>query len=420
MNDVLNKTFKKMSSLDIQCVILRGYLPINDIEESKDIDLFVHPKDEKRVHKLLLDLGWYAPQINTTKFPHRQFFYFTPTKTFKLDIVYDLYFGKEYIKLEKATLVFNKKREIIPHLYGANPYDALTIFMLHLVFDKGDISSESLTRLQRMYEDAKKAVRVEESVYCDLCNVLLPYISKILNDHTNISKSITEVKEAILNTKKLRKCKIVALTFNNKLRIISRIAKVRNAFSKKSICLIGVDGSGKSTTVEKLNELMGEKVTVQYIGFRNYEGKWASKYNTHVPKGVIPNLICTIIVYFEMWKRYLKNRFNPQQIVLFDRFVNESYINTTGLRKIIAELLYRYLFPRPRKIYYLHCDVTTSLARKNDILDKYQFENMKRKFDSQFLEKPDVKTYNSDKMTSDEIAKAIYNDLIKEIPEFLI
>lgn len=46
-----------------------------------------------------------------------------------------------------------------------------------------------------------------------------------------------------------------------------------------SVCITGVDGTGKSTVVRRLHDLLGnEKSVVQYMGMKSWETKAGEKY----------------------------------------------------------------------------------------------------------------------------------------------
>ena len=198
--------------------------------------------------------------------------------------------------------------------------------------------------------------------------------------------------------------------------ILSSLFKI---FWENGICLVGVDGSGKSTTVYNLEQILIPHVKIQYMGFKDWELKFVRNHFENTKDTKIYKLQSIIYVYIEMWYRYIKSRFS-RKLVIYDRFVDEAYINASGLSKKIYTILYKYLFPKPKQYIYLYCDLDTSLSRKDDILDKEQFRNMKDRFDLIFLNKEMIPCYSSDELSTEMILADIIKLLNRKYQKFLI
>lgn len=155
----------------------------------------------------------------------------------------------------------------------------------------------------------------------------------------------------------------------------------------KSTCIVGVDGTGKSSTIEQLKERLGEEnVVVQYMGARMWETKLAQKYiGTEGRENLFRSIMIVTAFPMEMFHRVYKHR-GTNKIVIFDRYVYEQIVvrkaKGGGLFNKIVTSIYSILFNRvmykPGLTAYLKCPIETSLARKNDIQTREELDNLKR------------------------------------------
>ena len=173
-----------------------------------------------------------------------------------------------------------------------------------------------------------------------------------------------------------------------------------------------MDGSGKSSTIKALEKVLGAGCYVQYMGFREMETKWGRDWYASGKRFKF-KLIPFIGVYLEMWHRYLKYRFSNGRIIIFDRFPWEAFDNGMGKYKVLYFFLFKVLFPKPYKTYYLYCSEETSLRRKDDIHDKELFIAMKKRFDSKYKDKNRILSFNTDELSIDEIVRLLCDDIMK-------
>lgn len=179
----------------------------------------------------------------------------------------------------------------------------------------------------------------------------------------------------------------------------------------KTIAFVGVDGSGKSTLIKNLQQLLKDKCIVQYMGCRSYEDPKLVKLLEKNNLTKIEKLYLRWLQYRCFRKRY-DNAVATGKIVLFDRFVDELYINASKYNFFYV-FLYKYVFPRPSCLFYLHCSVDESLHRKNDVPDSVFFRTMKVKFDNRFLKDPKCICLNSEEFTPQELTTLVYNHIIE-------
>ena len=174
---------------------------------------------------------------------------------------------------------------------------------------------------------------------------------------------------------------------------------------KKTIAILGVDGSGKSTAVKNLKNEYGDKCSVTYMGNTRFEDSRIES----LKKRRFSRPLVLFLTYRCYKKRYRKG-VSGGEFAIFDRYVHEIFINAgMGWYNKINIFLYKYCFPRPNKIVYLYCSEEASLRRKNDIPDPDIFIAMKKRFDNYFLHKQGILSLDTERLSPDEITKEISN-----------
>lgn len=182
----------------------------------------------------------------------------------------------------------------------------------------------------------------------------------------------------------------------------------------RSICVVGVDGTGKSTLVRKLSEWLGsEKSTVQYMGAKNWEtdlAKYFYRDKEHVSFFVLVGRYGSLI--YDFYKRIYKHK-KQNKIIIFDRYINEQVLyldrNKKSWKQYILKYVYRFVFcfmHKPSITIYLTCDFSISFARKDDINiddDKNLFLKSKNVLDNYYLSKDGVIVLDTSTISSDEV-----------------
>lgn len=410
MKDDICKTLKKLENNNIKYAILRDYLPISSLNTSKDIDILVSPNDNHKLDQLMKNEGWYAQKINCGRYPHKQYFKISTTGIKKLDFVFGLYYGQTLLQYNQTTEVLDRRIKI-DDIYVLSLNDTFITFLLHIFFDKGMLSEHNkviLDKLITRYDDNN--LEKEDYFY-----KLATEIVKTKNIDSFIKERKNEIQQ---------KCELKSNLF---LHIYKRVTFIiKNIFaltihriSNKSIAFIGVDGSGKTTTTHMINDIISDKSVVQYLGFKNYEIKFVKKHFEHEKNNFIYKINSLLFQYIDLLYRYYKNRFS-KRIVIFDRFPWEAPINYHGLSKIITFIQYKILFPRPKVVYYIYCDMNTSLERKDDIIDVESFKNMKRNFDKKFLNNKKIKSYSTSTLTPEDIKQKIIEDINSRFVKYIV
>lgn len=165
-----------------------------------------------------------------------------------------------------------------------------------------------------------------------------------------------------------------------------------------SICVVGVDGTGKSTIVRMVTEMFANNASVvQYMGQKNWETGFAKLFAEHPLK--ILRLVRPIAVIVEYYYRVYKHN-GSKRVVIFDRYVDELIISLRDeaewKRRIVARIYKLFLgnrFYHPTVTFYLTCDVEISLCRKDDIESEEQIKALKKikgKLDEYYINEKNV------------------------------
>lgn len=180
--DYLVELFEELNKKDINYIVLRGFLPLIEIEKSVDIDVYVNPRDKRKLNTCLTNLGWEKKVINIGRYPHVFFMKYDEeiNREVIIDVVFGIYYGQELYKFVDYRQLLNSNRKI-DVVKVPESTSALLLFFLHVLFDKNSISQENLTRLNLMYEDYKKHHNTETALSKSLAAVIVPYVQILID-----------------------------------------------------------------------------------------------------------------------------------------------------------------------------------------------------------------------------------------------
>lgn len=179
---------------------------------------------------------------------------------------------------------------------------------------------------------------------------------------------------------------------------------------RTTIALLGVDGAGKSAATSNLQRVLGDKCIVTYMGGRSFEDNRVETLSQLPHKTILDLIKLDWFKYKCFLKRY-KDSISQGKIIIFDRYVQEQYLNALGLHKLLNIILYKYLYPKSDITIYLFCPADVSFSRKADILDKKTFIAMKNRFDKEFKNKKNVLCVNTQELSEEDVTTEIVKHL---------
>lgn len=173
----------------------------------------------------------------------------------------------------------------------------------------------------------------------------------------------------------------------------------------KTIAILGMDGTGKSTILKEFSDKQQSIYSTQYMGMKEWETKIAKlKYE----KNKFRYLPGIGVIWIELIFRYFKSSLKRKKII-FDRYPLEMQNDFKGLKKIMFKIFLVYLFPRPDKIIYLKCSVKTSLSRKDDIDNVDEFRIRKNNLEKKIILKLKCLEIDTEKNNIENVLKIMIN-----------
>jgi len=191
-----------------------------------------------------------------------------------------------------------------------------------------------------------------------------------------------------------------------------------------SLCIVGVDGTGKSTVIDELRKLFSdEKAVIQYMGTKNWELPHMQYLYSNESRYV--SIRRRLYLIPEMYHRIYKYK-DETRLIIFDRYLDEQILqfskySTLDFKQRVIKWLYsfffRYLFYKPTITVYLYCDLKTSIARKDDIVTNEHVEKLtanKKIMDEYYLNQINVSSINTGNLDVQEVVGRILVEMRKK------
>lgn len=171
---------------------------------------------------------------------------------------------------------------------------------------------------------------------------------------------------------------------NNFLRIIKRVIKPTGLF----IAIIGTDGSGKSTVINKLSAELApvfRRISLQHwkpslFNKNNSQKITVTEPHKEAPRSIFVSCVKLLIYLLQYLSGYVIKIF-PMKVrstlIVFDRYYYDFLVDQKRFRlklpkKIIK--IFSFLIPRPDLIFHLNTKPSIALERKNEL----NLEELKR------------------------------------------
>ncbi len=309
---------------------------ILDLEEGSDIDYYIGEAKVALVKNYLLDQGFSLLEHTDDKL---KLAIFVDQKLYILDIVLDFKYLTTLFPSVRLGPLFKERAVSDPIFLDFFQ----TIFFLKNRPTKLKLINDNFAEYYKYFFDSA-------------------YISR------GPFRRFVEVKGLIGVLNK----KLGALLVNVRLwdlwRLIFRTKLARYFNFKKGqiVAVVGPDGSGKSTVIEKLDVL---PMTVSYyMGDKNYRFQnfyhWLMRRHKYIARTVY------LFMYVETWFRYLYLLGLKLQgyTVLTDRYpgMNRS-ASSIETQKHPYVLLYKYLYPKADKYILITADPSLVYKRKQEL-----------------------------------------------------
>jgi thymidylate kinase len=321
-------------------------------------------------------------------FPHIKFTKFCEGIELKeIDLVSDIFlFDKSrWFKIIKNIdlLTIIKKTHNTININALGISDKYILLLLHSIADKKKVSFKYYNELKFLRLNIDELILKEKiSNY----NISYNFFKSIENSFFSKSKIL-----------KQRQLLFLILTVKQPLRffkgLINKIKKhvktlKKRFFNFKVVVFMGVDGSGKTTTINELISIIGEdkchylhlgnkskilpttrliqrfrkdstsKVTeVKFVD--SHKLKYNRNFTTRI-KSIIFNTNLFLEVYINISWNIFKNKFFlKKEFILIDRYIYDRY-------KVNDSMLKYRLFPSPNLIFLLDASISTLLERKKE------------------------------------------------------
>ena len=397
---ILTTLFNQFNSDNISYFIIRDYDKIASINNCADLDISIYSECRNIALGILENQGWTTPHKNYNHFSHQHFYKWDGVKMYKIDIIWDLYFDDGKYKLKECEKYYSSY-QLYQNIRIPKIETGILLLLLHIILDKKTLSVKNKNFLNYLLNK-----------FTSRNDIIIDAERLIISDGKDERVKINFVEQSIKNGIIEKRLALPRLIRKIYIKIVSHLTN-----RKYKIALIGVDGSGKSSALKKLESYYGINAHTQYFGFRDFQTRWAMKYcsdNCNIKNKYLINILRVISVYIEMWYRYFMAIRTKKRLLFFDRYAWEAADNATvPVLKFINGLLFYKLFPSVDVIVYLHCPVEVSLLRKNDIEDIDSFIVMKKRFDKRYMNLSKCVLIDTSNSSEEEVLKLIVQNVSK-------
>jgi thymidylate kinase len=386
INDNIKLIFLRLNKAGIRYVVLRNYIPLDNLNYESDIDLLVDPKDKRRLIRVLKDEGFRSRFISNEDWNHSEVFKFdcTGNKIYIFDIQSSLFFSGGRFKLGSVNKILDNRELKKGIVFTPNEIHSFILLILHLAMDKKTVAKDRLQQAGYLYNQCARNKLFSEAVKKDFGKVISEYLfNKINEDAIDFSnhKFYKKFAEVIRNKFKIDK-RSIFFSVHRKVRIIFN--KIITFFRPiKLIVFVGVDGSGKTTLINELRKASPVFKTVLYLGLKDYFFKFMADLDS--PATISNKKLRSIInkfkffIYyfllpFDFFLRYLRVKKGAKYgIVITDRFPLPKKHSAGGFLAAVQNMFRRFslhlsyfFLPTPKLLFILTGEEKILWERKGD------------------------------------------------------
>lgn len=369
--------FAALNSANIQYVVLRGYLPVTELEVSLDIDVLVAPQDVARAQAAIRDSGWRRRRLQAGRYPHIFFDHLGGDGVFlqMFDVVTGLCYGGDVLEFDGVDAVLARATEVsgvrVPH-----PWHALLLLALHQLFDKDSVLPHHRARVRQLSvlcrEHPEGVAALNEDFGAVTGRVVDAFVAAF---ESGDSGELDECRRMARRITRLKPRPVRAFFDPVRSRIQRRLARpVRVAF-------VGLDGAGKSTLVERFLASSGAlPVGTAYLGYNLFHTRTFRKIvrrledqteaESRSVRGRLLDLAREFVWPFEV-KARMRRAERGRMLVIYDRFPlrgldpsGEVSTFRTAIRVFTRAL--RLMVPPPDIVLFLDGEADVLWPRKKE------------------------------------------------------
>lgn len=382
---------------------------------NSDVDLYIDFNDINEIKTILENFAFQQKLKISNIFLHEyNSIYFVLTKKVKNDYFnisidvcnYYTYKGRNIINF--SNLEKRKVKIKSTYYFTLLPHENIFYYFTKKIL-KGDINKESFTFLKKN----KKIILLNKNFDFSQKKEILRIFR--LNNYKIILSKIDIFKKKILKNKKFK-------ILNEINRIIRRI-KYKTGYH---ISFLGIDGSGKSTQINKFNNEFVNNCFRKTTFYHLYKIKQKNNSNKITPYnksyGYFLSFFKIIFLFFKFTKFYFIDIYVSKlksTLIISDRNHYDVMIDPIRYGITCHIFLLKYLFnffPKPDLLFYLKPTIKNAYTRTNELSKKQITINL-NKYEIFLKKREDVIFINANKKIYNlnmEIKKLFYTSLNKK------
>lgn len=435
--DSLSKLFRQFDEQGIHWMVFRNFDGLPDCNPSKDVDLLIDRKEIATAREIV-EKTMHACGYHYRTFDEFQciwcysFFDENSLSSIKIDLFYgQVWRGSPTISFEA---IYNTA-SIYNGFKVPNPEMNAFLLWIKPVMTGGQTKKKYLTEIQKYVDTPAFHALTQQAFGEKFYKLVNPYMTADRIADTGMFQK-EMCKRSWLKALKKNPIDVLASTV---LHFVLEIKRRSRRPIGTVICLLGPDGVGKTTILEKLRESAvdifirdDEKVVTRHfrpgvlpnlkkvISGKSYDE--SSEKFTEPHRAEQAGMLSSFVRMTYYWLDYiigwpkLKKECVNGHIVLYDRYIYDFYVDPRRSRIKLSDKVRMFFVkhtPHPDLVFALIANPTTILARKAE-LDKDEIARQLEEYEVLAQQFKNVNLINAEQMP-DAIVQEICRQWIKTL-----